>query len=53
MVDADRPRADDRFAMLPWERLRDKTLTLDGKPYAAYKSLEGAYRFERFVLFID
>jgi len=50
---ADRPRADDRFAMLPWERLRDKLLTLDGKPYAAYKTLEGAYRFERFVLFID
>ncbi|HLA25462.1 MAG TPA: ABC-ATPase domain-containing protein, partial [bacterium] len=52
-MDADRPRADDRFAMLPWERLRDKLLTLDGKPYAAYKTLEGAYRFERFVLFID
>jgi predicted ABC-class ATPase len=50
---SDRPRADDRFAMLPWERLRDKLLTLDGKPYAAYKGLEGAYRFERFVLFID
>lgn len=46
-------RGDDRFAMLPWERLRDKLLTVDGKPYAAYKGLEGAYRFDRFVLFID
>ncbi len=46
-------RSDDRFAMLPWERLRDKTVTVDGKPYAAYKGLEGAYRFERFVLYID
>ena len=52
-MDADRPRADDRFAMLPWERLRDKLVTLDGKPYAAYKTIEGAYRFERFVVFID
>lgn len=39
--------------MLPWERLRDKLFTLDGKPYAAYKALEGTYRFERFVLFIE
>jgi predicted ABC-class ATPase len=39
--------------MLPWERLRDKLLTLEGKPYQAYKSLEGAYRFERFVLYLD
>lgn len=39
--------------MLPWERLRDKLLTLEGKPYAAYQSLEGAYRFDRFVLFLD
>jgi predicted ABC-class ATPase len=39
--------------MLPWERLRDKILTLEGKPYQAYQSLEGAYRFDRFVLFID
>jgi predicted ABC-class ATPase len=53
MTSPDLMRADDRFAMLPWERLRDKLLTLDGKPYAAYKTLEGAYRFERFVLFID
>lgn len=47
------PRGDDRFAMLPWERLRDKILTTDGKPFAAYQGLEGAYRFEKFVLFID
>lgn len=39
--------------MLPWERLRDKLLTLEGKPYPAYKSLEGTYRFERFVLSLD
>lgn len=39
--------------MLPWERLRDKLLTLEGKPYQAYKSLEGTYRFERFVLSLD
>ncbi|HXF82711.1 MAG TPA: ABC-ATPase domain-containing protein, partial [bacterium] len=46
-------RADDRFAMLPWERLRDKVFTVEGKPFAAYQTLEGAYRFERFVLFVD
>ncbi|MDQ7844757.1 MAG: ABC-ATPase domain-containing protein [Armatimonadota bacterium] len=45
--------ADDRLPMLPWERLRDKLLTLEGKPVAAYQTLEGAYRFERFVLFVD
>lgn len=39
--------------MLPWERLRDKLYTLEGKPYAAYKALEGEYRFDRFVLFLD
>lgn len=52
-MEPDRSRADDRFAMLPWERLRDKLITVDGKPHAAYKGLEGAYRFDRFVLFID
>lgn len=52
-MELDRFRADDRFAMLPWERLRDKLITVDGKPYAGYKGIEGAYRFERFVLFID
>lgn len=39
--------------MLPWERLRDKLYTLEGKPYAAYKVLEGEYRFDRFVLYLD
>ncbi len=39
--------------MLPADRLRDKLLTVEGKPYAAYKALEGAYRFERFVLYLD
>lgn len=52
-MDIQRTRSDERFAMLPWERLRDKTITVDGKPYAAYKTLEGAYRFERFVLYLD
>lgn len=42
-----------QVGMLPWERLRDKIITLDGKPYAAYQSLEGAYRFDRFVLYLD
>ncbi len=39
--------------MLPADRLRDKLLTLEGKGYAAYKAIAGAYRFPRFVLFID
>ncbi len=39
--------------MLPWERLRDKILTLEGKPLQAARVLDGAYRFERFVLFLD
>ncbi len=39
--------------MLPSDRLRDKLLTVEGKPYTAYKALEGAYRFERFVLYLD
>lgn len=39
--------------MLQWERLRDKIISLEGKPYAAYQALEGAYRFERFVLYLD
>lgn len=41
------------LTMLPWERLRDKIISLEGKPYAAYQALEGAYRFERFVLYVD
>ncbi|MDR7402525.1 MAG: ABC-ATPase domain-containing protein [Armatimonadota bacterium] len=39
--------------MLPWERLRDKILTLEGKPLQAARALEGEYRFERFVLALD
>ncbi len=39
--------------MLPWERLRDKLYTLEGKSYGAYKVLEGEYRFDRFVLSLD
>jgi len=39
--------------MLPADRLRDKLLTVEGKPFTAYKTLEGAYRFERFVLYLD
>lgn len=39
--------------MLPWERLRDKLITLEGKPTQAYASLEGEYRFDRYVLFLD
>lgn len=40
-------------AVLQWERLRDKLITLEGKPFAAYQGLEGGYRFDKFVLFID
>src|SRR2546430_17217381 len=39
--------------MLPWERLRDKILTLEGKPFQAYQALDGEYRFERFTLHVD
>ncbi len=39
--------------MLPSERLRDKLLTLEGKGYGAYKTIGGAYRFPRHVLYID
>src|SRR2546428_13075965 len=39
--------------MLPWERLRDKILTLEGKPFQAYQALDGEYRFERFTLYVD
>lgn len=33
--------------------LRDKLYSIDGRGYGAYKSLEGAYSFERFTLYID
>lgn len=39
--------------MLPSDRLRDKLITLDGKGYSAYKSIAGAYRFPRHVLYLD
>src|SRR2546425_9974841 len=39
--------------VLPWERLRDKILTLEGKPFQAYQALDGEYRFERFALYVD
>lgn len=39
--------------MLPWERLRDKILTLEGKPFQGYQALDGEYRFERFTLYVD
>lgn len=39
--------------MLPWERLRDKLLALEGKPVQPSLGLEGAYRFDRFVLHFD
>ncbi len=39
--------------MLPWERLRDKLLALEGKPFQAYQGLEGAYRFDRFTLHLE
>src|SRR5438876_9828568 len=39
--------------MLPWERLRDKILTLEGKPFQAYQALDGEYRCERFTLHVD
>jgi len=39
--------------MLPSDRLRDKLITLEGKGYAAYKAIAGAFRFPRHVLYID
>jgi predicted ABC-class ATPase len=39
--------------VLPWERLRDKILTLESKPLQAARALEGEYRHERFVLSLD
>src|SRR3989304_2766332 len=39
--------------MLPADRLRDKLITREGKGYAPAKALAGAYRFPRFVLYID
>jgi predicted ABC-class ATPase len=39
--------------MLPAERLRDKLVAMSGKGFQAYQDLAGAYRFERFVLYLD
>lgn len=40
-------------AMLPADRLRDKLITMNGKAFQAYQELAGAYRFDRFVLYLD
>lgn len=39
--------------MLPGERLRDKFLQVEGKPYQAFRDLAGAYRFPLYVLYVD
>ncbi|RMH06095.1 MAG: ATPase [Nitrospirae bacterium] len=39
--------------MLSFEQLRHTLARLDGRGYKAYKDIEGAFRHERFVLFID
>lgn len=33
--------------------LKDKLNSIDGRGYGAYKSIEGAYSFDRFILYID
>ncbi|MGH2405964.1 MAG: P-loop domain-containing protein, partial [bacterium] len=40
-------------AMLPADRLRDKLVAIHGKGFQSYQDLVGAYRFERFVLYLD
>ena len=39
--------------MLPSDRLRDKLIVANNKPFQAYQDLVGAYRFDRFVLYLD
>jgi len=39
--------------MLPADRLRDKLITMNGKGFQVYQDLAGAYRFDRFVLYLD
>jgi len=39
--------------MLPADRLRDKLIVANGKGVQAYRDLAGAYRFERFELYLD
>lgn len=40
-------------AMLPADRLRDKIVAINGKGFQSYQDLAGAYRFDRFVLYLD
>ncbi len=40
-------------AMLPADRLRDKLITMNGKGFQVYQDLTGAYRFDRFILYLD
>ncbi|HET8679750.1 MAG TPA: ABC-ATPase domain-containing protein [bacterium] len=40
-------------AMLPADRLRDKIVAINGKGFQSYQELAGAYRFDRFVLYLD
>lgn len=39
--------------MLPADRLRDKLIVMNGKGVQAYRDLGGAYRFDRFELYLD
>ncbi|MBI3998722.1 MAG: ABC-ATPase domain-containing protein [Armatimonadetes bacterium] len=39
--------------ILPSDRLRDKLIVINGKPFQAYQELAGGYRFDRFVLYLD
>ena len=39
--------------MLPADRLRDKLIVSNGKGVQVYRELQGAYRFERFELYLD
>ncbi|MGQ0568348.1 MAG: P-loop domain-containing protein [Armatimonadota bacterium] len=39
--------------MLPADRLRDKLIVMNGKGVQVYHDLTGAYRFDRFELYLD
>lgn len=39
--------------MLPSDRLRDKLIVMNGKGTQVYRTLVGAYRFDRFELYLD
>ncbi len=39
--------------MLPSDRLRDKLIVMNGKGTQVYRTLAGAYRFDRFELHVD